>query len=331
MGGGVGGGEVGAGGRLQLSLPVPPPPLLSAVAPSRQTPGGHEGSSYTARAQVAAAAEGIGGELFGRVDLNQLVARTPPPSASFSTSSTSDAAAGAPGAFWYSAFRPEGAHTTHLALSPPLLLANTSGALPLHYRCELLTDGEAWSSNLSAADSGTVPPHSDAPLRLSPRGARCLTLRMRVEGYSWCAPALTLDAAALDRIRQGAPLTAAVHATNRYGQRTELHVLVQPEAAHGVPTVPADALGSELEGGEAGGVGVGGAAAGGEGGAASGGCGSAAAAGHRRWWRRRRRGRVQTPPPKRRPGCRQLQRGWCGRAARQQRKRCPSVYAALRS
>ena len=43
-----GGGEVGAGGRLQLSLPVPPPPLLSAVAPSRQTPGGHEGSSYTA-------------------------------------------------------------------------------------------------------------------------------------------------------------------------------------------------------------------------------------------------------------------------------------------
>ena len=231
-------------------LPVPAPPLLPSTA--------LVAAELTASSSQPSAADGGGARLAEGIKFRQLV-QTNAHSTDASETGTPSTGIADTSAFWYSAVRAEGSYETHLVLSAPLLLANTSAALPLHYRCELLTDGEAWSSILSAADSGTVEAGGEAPLCLTPHATRSLNLRLRIEGYSWCSPALSLDAQMVDRIRQGMPLTTAVHATNRYGQRTELHVVVQEAAVgsgargvHGTGTTSRTGAGASRGQGEAG-------------------------------------------------------------------------------
>ena len=157
----------------------------------------------------------------------------PPP-----TSANSPHAMAAASPFWYCASRAVGDHCTNLSLLPPLSLSNTSSALSLNYRCEMLTGGNAGAATgptaLADIESGTLPAGGEMPLRLSPVLGRRLSLRLQLEGFSWGSPALTLDEATLGGIRPATPLMLAVHAMNYRGQRVELHLrvqAVQPEEA----------------------------------------------------------------------------------------------------
>ena len=81
------------------------------------------------------------------------------------------------------------------------------------------------ADTLSDIETGTLASNHETPLRLSPLSQRRLSIRLQLEGFSWCTPALTLDEAALEAITPSNPLALAVHAMNYRGQRVELQVI----------------------------------------------------------------------------------------------------------